>query len=79
MNFDDNKLIYRCFECKANYNKDFNNELINKFSSLYDFCNKDINNFMLLSRKGVCPYEYMDIWKRFNETSQSKHGKYHRY
>ena len=24
---------------------------------------------MLLLRKGVCPYEYMDSWERFNETS----------
>ena len=34
MKFDNNKLMYRCFECKINYNKDFNNELINRFSSL---------------------------------------------
>ena len=24
---------------------------------------------ILLLRKGVCPYEYMDSWERFNETS----------
>ena len=24
MKYDDNKLIYRCFECKTNYNKNFN-------------------------------------------------------
>ena len=69
MKFDDNKLIYRCFECKTNYNKDFNNEVINMFSSLYDFCNKYINKSMLLLRKGIYPYEYMDSWERFNETS----------
>ena len=69
MKFDDNKLIYRCFECKINYNKDFNNELIYRFSSLYGFSNKDINKFMLLLRKGVYPYEYMDSWERFNEIS----------
>ena len=26
-------------------------------------------NFVLLLRKGVYPYEYMDSWERFNETS----------
>ena len=32
-------------------------------------CNRDINKFVLLLRKGVHPYEYMDSWKRFDETS----------
>ena len=31
MDFCDNKLIYRCLECKTNYNKDFNSKLIDKF------------------------------------------------
>ena len=56
----DNQLIFRCFECKKNYDKDFNKELINRFSSTYEFCNGDINKFILLLRKGVYPYEYMD-------------------
>ena len=35
----------------------------------YEFRNKDINKFILLLRKGVYPYEYVDIWERFAETS----------
>ena len=44
-------------------------ELVNKFPSIYQLCNKDLNKFALLLRKGVYPYEYMDSWKRFKEES----------
>ena len=63
------KLILKCFNCKSYYEKDFNKELIQRFASTYEFCNKDLNKFILLLRKGVYPYEYMDNWERFNETS----------
>ena len=36
---------------------------------MYQFCNGDIKNFVLLLRKGICPYEYMDSWERFDESS----------
>ena len=54
------------------------NELIKKFANTNSFCNNDttgsssserINKFILLLRKGVYSYEYMDNWERFNETS----------
>ena len=65
----DGQLIFRCFEYKKNYEKDFNNESIKRFANIYEFCNEDINKSILLLRKGVYPYEYMDSWKRFDETS----------
>ena len=68
-NFKDDQLSLRCFECKNNDKKDFNKELIKRFASIYEFCNKDINKSTLLLRKGVYPYEYMDSWERFDETS----------
>ena len=43
--------------------------LIKKFFNTYQLCNKDLNKFALLLRKGVYPYEYMDSWKRFKEES----------
>ena len=43
--------------------------LIGKFYNTYQLCNKDLNKFALLLRKGVYPYEYMDSWKRFKEES----------
>ena len=69
MTTKDGILIFRCFECKKNYEIDFVKELINKFSNTYDFCKGDINEFILSLTKDVCPYEYMDSWNRFSETS----------
>ena len=54
------KLIFWCFECKKNYKKDFNKELNKKFANIYEFCNEDINKYILLFRKGVYPNEYME-------------------
>ena len=69
MRTKDEKLIFGCFSCKKNYEKDFNKELIKRFANTYEFCNGDLNKFILLLRKGVCPYEYMDNWERSDETS----------
>ena len=63
------KLLLKCFNFDSYYKKKFNKDLIKKFKSTYSFCNSDLNKFMLLLRKGVYPYEYMDSWERLNETS----------
>ena len=63
------KLLLKCFNCNIYYKKKFNNDLIKKFKNTYSFCNNDLNKFLLLLRKDVYPYEYMDSWEKFNETS----------
>ena len=63
------KLILKCFNCKTYYEKDFNKELIKRFASRSEFCNKILNKFILLLRKVVYLYKYMDNWERFDETS----------
>ena len=69
MLINDDKLILRCFEFKKNYEKEFNKELIKTFANTNKFCNKGIDKFLLLLRKGVYPYKYMDSQKRFEKTS----------
>ena len=63
------KLILECYNCKQRYRKKFNKELIKRFANTYEFCNNDLNKFILLLRKGVYPYKYMDTWERFSEVS----------
>ena len=65
----DDQLIFRFFEFKKNYKKDFNIELIKRFANIYEFCNEDINKFIFLLRKGFYPHEYTDGWERFDEIS----------
>ena len=69
MTTKDKQLIFGCFSCKKNYEKNFNKNLIQRFANTYDFCNGNLNKFILLLRKGVYPYDYMDSWQRFDETS----------
>ena len=49
------------------YEKEFNKELLERFSNTYEFCSNDLNKLLILLRKGVYPYEYMDEWNKFNE------------
>ena len=48
----DNQLSYKCKKCNKKWLKPVN-ELIKKFASIYQFCNGDLNKFVLLLRKGV--------------------------
>ena len=57
--FKNNRLNYRCKESKRTSGKLING-LIEKFPSVYQFCDAYLNKFVLLLRKGVYPYEYLD-------------------
>ena len=63
-----NRLYYKCKECNNESYKSIYG-LIEKVPNTYQFCNEDVNKFVLLSRKGIYPYEYMDSWENFNEIS----------
>ena len=38
MKVTDKKLMFRYFDCKKNYEKEINKELVERFSNTYEFC-----------------------------------------
>ena len=63
-----NRLHYKCNKCKKRQLKLITG-LMKKVLNAYRFFNGDINKFILLIRKDVDPYEYMDSWERFDAAS----------
>ena len=54
---------------KKIYKKDYNKDFIKRFSNRYAFCSADNKKFILLLRKWVYPYEFMDNWEQFDVKS----------
>ena len=61
-------LIYRCRECKGKCKITIEG-LIKNFSSVYQFSNGDLKKFILLLRRDAYPYEYINSWEKFDETT----------
>ena len=57
----------RCKTCN-NRSKQSMLTLKSKFPNIYQLSKGDINKFILLLRKDVYPYEYMNNYNRFDET-----------
>ena len=65
-----NLIKYKYLSCNKHYSNKIDEELKKKrFKNTFKFSNNDINKFILLLRKCFYPYEYMDDWEKFNETT----------
>ena len=71
---NNNLTKYKCLSCNKEYINKIDKALKKQFKNTFKFSNNNINKFILLLRKGIYPYEYMDEWKKFKETSLPKKG-----
>ena len=55
--------------CNKAYQQKFDEQLKERFFYIYKFSNHDNDKCILLLQKGVYPFEYMDDWEKFNETT----------
>ena len=56
----DDLIEFKCLPCNKDYSDKVDEELKKKFKNTFKFSNIHINEFILLLRKSVYPYEYMD-------------------
>ena len=56
---NDNSTNHQCLTCNENHSKKIDENLKNWFKNIIKLSN-DINKFILLLRKGVDPYDFID-------------------
>ena len=65
----ENLIKYKCLSCNKGHSNKTDEELKKRFKITFKFSNNDISKSILLLRKRVHPYEFMDDWEKFNETT----------
>ena len=69
---------YRCLSCNKYYSNKLDEKLKKWSKKTFKFSDNDINKFILLLRKSVYPYEYIDEWEKFNETTLPEKEEFYR-
>ena len=68
---------YKCLSFNKDYSNKFDEKLKKRFKNTVKFSDNDIKKFILLLRKGVYPDEYMNEWKKFNETTLPENEQFY--
>ena len=68
---------YNWLSCNKNYSNKIDEELQKRFKNTFNFYINDISKIILLLRKDVYPYGYMDDSEKFNEIELAKKEEFH--
>ena len=68
---------YKCLSSSKDYSNKLDEKVKRRFKNTFTFSDNEINKFILLLRKGVYPYEYVDEWEKFNETALRESREFH--
>ena len=72
----DNLIKHKCLSFVKDYSNKIDEELKRQFKNTFKSSNNDVNKFILLLRKGVYPYGYIDDWEKFNEKAIREKEEY---
>ena len=64
IDFKDDLIVYKCLYCNKNFQQTFDEKLKERFFNTCKSSNHENDKFILLLRKGVGTYEYIDDWKK---------------
>ena len=65
----------KCLSCNKDYSSKLDEKVKKWFKDTFQFPNNNVNKFILLLRKGVYLYEYIDDWEMFNESTLPEKGE----
>ena len=74
---NDNLIKYEGLSCNEDYSNKLDEKFKKQFKNIFKLSDNSINKFVLLLRKVVYSYEYMDDWKKFNETTLSEKEEFY--